>query len=62
MSTWVGAEDVEWLPQPGPHTAMGWNQEPQGLTDLLVSLHQRYPELPMAITENGAAFADQVSA
>ncbi|WP_263118472.1 family 1 glycosylhydrolase [Cellulomonas sp. RIT-PI-Y] len=62
VSTWVGAEDVEWLPQPGPHTAMGWNQEPQGLTDLLVSLHQRYPGLPMAITENGAAFADEVSA
>ena len=24
----VGATDVEFLPQPGPHTAMGWNIEP----------------------------------
>ncbi len=28
-SPWVGADDVEFLPQPGPHTAMGWNIDPQ---------------------------------
>jgi len=57
-SPWVGAADVEWLPQPGPHTAMGWNIDPQGLTDLLVGLRDRYPTLPLAVTENGAAFDD----
>ncbi|HEY0217137.1 MAG TPA: family 1 glycosylhydrolase, partial [Cellulomonas sp.] len=62
VTPWLGADDVEWLPLPGPHTAMGWNIEPAGLTELLVSLHQRYPALPMAVTENGAAFADEVSA
>jgi beta-glucosidase len=62
VSPWVGCDDVEWLPLPGPHTAMGWNIEPAGLTELLVSLHRRYPTLPMAVTENGAAFADEVSA
>ena len=59
---WVGATDVEFLPQPGPHTAMGWNIEPQGLVDLLLEMHERYPAVPLAITENGAAFYDEVSA
>ena len=61
VSPWVGADTVEWLPQPGPHTAMGWNIEPQGLVDLLLELHERYPGLPLAVTENGAAFYDTVT-
>jgi beta-glucosidase len=61
-SPWPGADDVEFLPQPGPHTAMGWNIEPGGLRDLLSSLHERYPRLPLAVTENGAAFPDEVDA
>ncbi len=60
-SPWVGATNVEFLPQPGPHTAMGWNIEPAGLVDLLLEMHDRYPGLPLAITENGAAFEDEVS-
>ncbi|ASR53960.1 GH1 family beta-glucosidase [Cellulomonas sp. PSBB021] len=59
-SPWVGATHSEWLPQPGPHTAMGWNIEPEGLVELLVELHERYPNLPLAVTENGAAFYDTV--
>ncbi|MBO0609137.1 GH1 family beta-glucosidase, partial [Myceligenerans salitolerans] len=58
---WIGAEDVEFLPQPGPWTAMGWNIEPAGLTDLLMELHERYPHLPLMVTENGAAFDDEVT-
>lgn len=61
VSPWVGCDDVEWLPQPGPHTAMGWNQEPGGLTELLLDLHRRYPAVPLAVTENGAAFDDEVA-
>ncbi|GAA2225627.1 GH1 family beta-glucosidase [Herbiconiux moechotypicola] len=60
-TTWPGAEHVEFLPQPGPHTAMGWNIDPDGLYDLVMSLHRRYPALPLAITENGAAFDDRVA-
>ncbi|MEV6695368.1 GH1 family beta-glucosidase [Micromonospora sp. NPDC051196] len=60
-SAWVGSEQVEFLPQPGPHTAMGWNIEPAGLTDLLLRLHREHPDLPLMITENGAAFPDEVS-
>lgn len=59
-SAWPSAEDVEFLPQPGPHTAMGWNIEPEGLRELLVSLHETYPALPLMVTENGVALADVV--
>ncbi|WP_263731620.1 GH1 family beta-glucosidase [Cellulomonas sp. SG140] len=61
-SPWVGADQVEWLPVPGPYTAMGWNIDPQGLIDLLLELRDRFPDQPLAITENGAAFVDEVSA
>ncbi|QNK81751.1 GH1 family beta-glucosidase [Nakamurella sp. PAMC28650] len=61
-SPWVGADDVEFLPQPGPHTAMGWNIDPASFTELLVKVGGRYPDLPLMITENGAAFYDEVSA
>ncbi|MFI7550112.1 GH1 family beta-glucosidase [Micromonospora sediminimaris] len=60
-SAWVGSEQVEFLPQPGPYTAMGWNIEPAGLTGLLLRLHREYPDQPLMITENGAAFDDVVS-
>ncbi|WP_211239766.1 GH1 family beta-glucosidase [Jiangella gansuensis] len=59
-SAWPGAEDVEFLRQPGPYTEMGWNIEPAGLFDLLTELHSSYPTLPLMVTENGAAFADEV--
>ncbi|GAB3535108.1 GH1 family beta-glucosidase [Arthrobacter tecti] len=59
-SPWPGAENVEFLKQPGPYTEMGWNIEPSGLEELLVSLHEDFPNLPLMITENGAAFADEV--
>ncbi len=61
-SPWIGADDVEFLEQPGPHTAMGWNIDPSGLTELLVGLSRTYPDLPLMITENGAAFHDEVGA
>ncbi|MGV9454386.1 GH1 family beta-glucosidase [Streptomyces sp. NPDC003635] len=61
MSPWVGADDVEFPAQPGPLTEMGWNIEPSGMTELLLDLHRRYPALPLAVTENGAAFADEVT-
>jgi len=39
---------------------MGWNIAPDGLEDLLVSLHEQFPTTPLVITENGAAFDDVV--
>ncbi|MEU1605717.1 GH1 family beta-glucosidase [Micromonospora matsumotoense] len=61
-SPWVGAEDVDFLPQPGPYTAMGWNIDPPAFTELLLRLRREYPGQPLMITENGAAFDDVVSA
>lgn len=44
---------------PAPHTDMGWPITPQGLEDLLVRVHQDWPEIAdIAITENGAAYDD----
>ncbi|MBY8872478.1 beta-glucosidase [Micromonospora sp. PLK6-60] len=60
-SPWIGAGDVDFLPQPGPHTAMGWNIDPTGMTELLLRLRDEYPRVPLMITENGAAFADEVA-
>lgn len=41
-----------------PHTAMGWEIYPQGLTDTLQWARSRYGNLPLYITENGAAWND----
>jgi beta-glucosidase len=43
------------------HTDMGWPITPEGFTELLVRLHNDYPNLPpLYITENGAAYDDPV--
>lgn len=59
-SPWLGSTDVEFQKQAGPYTEMGWNIAPDGLEELLVSLSEQFPDLPLMITENGAAFADEV--
>ena len=60
-STAPGASDVDWLPTEGPHTDMGWNIDPDGLHDLLVRVHDNYPEVPLMVTENGMACKDQLA-
>ena len=55
-TAWPGSERVEFVQQAGPYTAMGWNIAPEGLENLLLSLHEQFPQLPLIITENGAAF------
>lgn len=54
-------ESVETLPPRGELTAMGWNQEPEGLTDLLLEVSHRFPDLDLMVTENGSAWEDEVS-
>jgi beta-glucosidase len=61
VSAWPGADDVEFLPQPGPYTSMGWNIEPSGLEELLLAVHAEFPDLPVMVTENGVAFEDVVT-
>jgi beta-glucosidase len=60
-SPWPGSRNVEFLPQAGPFTDMGWNIAPDGLEELLLSLKAQFPEQPLMITENGAAFPDRVT-
>ncbi len=40
------------------YTDVGWEVYPQGLTDTLLWMKKRYGDLPIYITENGAAFYD----
>jgi beta-glucosidase len=44
----------------GPLTTMGWEQDPSGLHEILVRLRTDYGDVPICITENGAAFDDGV--
>ena len=39
---------------------MGWEVYPQGLTELLCRLHADYQPQNLWVTENGAAFKDQM--
>lgn len=45
-------------PTQPPLTDMGWEIYPQGLTEILLQLSQRYTLPPLYITENGAATVD----
>jgi len=44
-----------------PVTDMGWEIYPRGLSQLLLRLHNDYSLPPIYITENGAAFQDQLN-
>lgn len=49
--------------QPGStYTELDWEVYPAGLTDTLTWMRQRYGEIPLFITENGAAFHDPPTA
>jgi beta-glucosidase len=56
-SSILGLQEAE---QDGERTAMGWPIVPEALTELLLSLRRDYGELPLLITENGAAFDDRL--
>ncbi|MFE0700653.1 GH1 family beta-glucosidase [Streptomyces sp. NPDC058872] len=58
-SPWAGAErHVRFEPVPGPRTAMDWPVDANGLYELLVRLRDELPDVPLVITENGAAYDD----
>ncbi|SOD60889.1 beta-glucosidase [Streptomyces zhaozhouensis] len=61
-SPWVGSESVEFHLAAGERTDMGWVVDPTGLTDLLRRFGAERPDLPLYVTENGAAFDDKVDA
>ncbi|UQX89997.1 beta-glucosidase [Jatrophihabitans telluris] len=61
-SSYPGTDLAFSIPQPGPYTDMGWPIRPQAFTELLLRVHKDYPGVPLAITENGCAYADVLSA
>jgi beta-glucosidase len=53
----LGARDVD----PGvERTEMGWPVVPRALTELLLRVQRDYGDLPLFITENGAAYDDRL--
>ncbi|MGW4893326.1 GH1 family beta-glucosidase [Kitasatospora sp. NPDC004240] len=63
FSPWPGADGLVAFHQaPGGRTAMGWPVDPSGLSDLLTGLSARHPGLALMVTENGAAYPDEVRA
>jgi len=53
-----GVLDVADVPPDLERTAMDWPIAPESFTDLLVRVRNDYGEIPLLITENGAAFDD----
>jgi beta-glucosidase len=53
----LGVREVE---RDGEHTSMGWVIVPEALTELLLRVARDYGDMPLLITENGAAFDDVV--
>jgi beta-glucosidase len=45
---------------PAPRTDIGWEIYPKALSELLVSLNEKYTLPPIYITENGAAIDDKI--
>ncbi len=53
---------VRYVPaETGECTAMGWEIYPSGLYEILMRLHREYPVPALFVTENGAAFNDELS-
>ena len=48
-------------PPESEYTEMGWEVYPRGLYELLTRVHSDYGPLPLYITENGAAFPDELN-
>ena len=60
LSTYPGSAGVEFVPSGGPRTAMGWDIDASGLSEVLHRITRDYGPIPIVITENGAAFDDEL--
>jgi beta-glucosidase len=56
----VGSEAVRFISRGIPVTAMNWEIDAPGLLEILQRVARDYPGVPLYITENGAAFEDEV--
>ncbi len=56
-----GSERVEMVDTGAAKTSMGWEVHPDGLVDVVGMVAERAPGVPVYITENGAAYDDEVA-
>jgi beta-glucosidase len=61
-SPWLWCDDIEFVRDDLPRTAMGWQIFPDGLRTTLARIASEYTALPLWITESGAAFPDRPGA
>jgi beta-glucosidase len=59
-SSWPGSEGVRFADRGLPVTEMNWEIDPDGLVEVLTRVHREYTDLPLYVTENGAACDDQI--
>ncbi|RLP76813.1 beta-glucosidase [Mycetocola tolaasinivorans] len=59
-SAYPGSEGVRFVGTAAPRTQMGWEIHPDGLVDVLRQAHGYARDLPLYVTENGSAYADEV--
>lgn len=55
-----GSDHVQFVTDDLPVTSMGWRVDPSGLTEVLERVADLAPGLPLYVTENGAAYDDEV--
>ena len=63
-SPFPSVEGIHWRERGLPRTAQDWEVQPEGLTRLLVRVWEEYAAdagVPIYITENGAAYDDEVT-
>lgn len=58
----AGTSDVWVRPAETPMTGIGWHRDPSGLHQLLTWISSEYGDVPMMVTENGAAYPDEIDA
>jgi beta-glucosidase len=59
VEAYPGAPDFAFEPRP-PLTTMGWEVDATGLEEVLLRVAGELPGVPLRVTENGAAFPDDV--
>jgi beta-glucosidase len=55
-----GGDRARFVDDGSPKTQMGWPIHPEGIVEGLRMMHELAPELPLYITENGSAWADEI--
>lgn len=56
----IGCEDVTLVKAGRPQTLCGWEIEHDGLYDVLMRVHHKYPSMPLYVTEAGMSHWDEV--